>query len=590
MAKREYGKWCPESMNRALKEYRECKIGLNEIQRKYGIPKKTFLRHHRGEVQRGTERTSVDSVNGRELALPPKAEEEFVRLILEFESSLFGLTPLDVRRLAYQILDQNPHLQNRFNTEKKIAGKKWYYSFLKRHPELSLRQPEKVSASRAKGFNKENVSHFFDVLEKVVDENGFNGFRIFNVDESGFQTVQKKAPKILAMKGKKRVGALTSAERGVNTTIVCCTNAVGVFVPPMIIFKRSRMEYSLASGAPAGSLVEVSESGYINSELFLKWFKHFVAHVRPSKEEKVLLLLDGHTTHSKNLDVINLARESGVLLLQLPGHTTHRLQPLDVSVFKPFQLYYDEAVTKWHRTNPPPLRQCHVSSILSEAYVRVATMSNAMNGFKATGVWPVDRQVFKDTDFVAAKTLTPEENDREDEREAESEEINRPTTPQKRTYSPVDRQPRKLHKTVHEISPVPCPTVVGRNNRQPQKAELLTASPYKNKLEARRKEHSQKYAKNLFLPGPSTSSNLPKVNKKTSRNKKTSKSNSSSQLHFSAAIVEINKDDWFCKLCQENLIEDMVQCSACKSWVHESCAGVSKDKLEFTCDFCLQND
>ena len=75
MAKREFGKWCPETMNRALKEYGESKIGLNEIQRKYVIPKKTCLRHHRVEVQRGMERTSVDSVNGREPApyhLKPK--------------------------------------------------------------------------------------------------------------------------------------------------------------------------------------------------------------------------------------------------------------------------------------------------------------------------------------------------------------------------------------------------------------------------------------------------------------------------------------------------------------------------------------
>ncbi|XP_018399026.1 PREDICTED: uncharacterized protein LOC108776809 [Cyphomyrmex costatus] len=357
--KRQYGKWSPNSMNTAIKEYSDCKITLNKLERKYGIPKKTFLRHYRNQVARGTERVNMDSVN----------------------------TSFDTR-LANQIVEQNS-LPNPFNKETQTAGKKWYYSFMKRHPELSLRQPEKLSISRVK-------------------------------DESGFQTVQKKNPKVLAMKGRKRVGALTSAERGVNTTVVCCTNAVGVFIPPMIIFKRLRMDISLASGAPAESLVEISETGYINSELFLKWFKHFLAYVRPSKENKVLLLLDGHTTHSKNLNVINLACENGVLLLQLPGHTTHRLQPLDVSIFKPFQLYYDEAVVKWHRTNPPPpLRQCHVSTLLSEAYLKIATMSNAVNGFKATGIWPVDRHIFNNTDFIAVDTLMSPENCQSPENEIE---------------------------------------------------------------------------------------------------------------------------------------------------------------------------
>ncbi|XP_018399528.1 PREDICTED: uncharacterized protein LOC108777200, partial [Cyphomyrmex costatus] len=423
-------------------------------------------------------------------------------------------------RLANQIVKQNS-LPNPFNKETQIAGKKWYYSFMKRHPELSLRQSEKLSISRVK-------------------------------DESGFQTVQKKNPKVLTMKGRKLVGALTSAERGVNTTVVCCTNAVGVFIPPMIIFKRLRIDISLASGAPAESLVEISETGYINSELFLKWFKHFLAYVRPSKKNKMLLLLDRHTTHSKNLNVINLARENGVLLLQLPGHTTHRLQPLDVSIFKPFQLYYDEAVVKWHRTNPPPLRQCHVSTLLSEAYLKIATMSNAVNGFKATGIWPVDRHIFNNTDFIAVDTLMSPENCQSPENEIEEtiEGINIPAC------STENNQSRKKLKTVHEICPLPCPTIT-RNNKLPQKAEILTTSPYKEKLEEQQKKKSQRIARKVELfPGPSTSINSSKL-KTTKRNSNKKKSTQSKELHFAEKKIEINEDDWYCYSCQQNVVEDM---------------------------------
>ena len=57
---------------------------------------------------------------------------------------------------------------------------------MKCHPELSLRQPEKLSINRIKDFNRENVSHFFDILEKIANENKLNGYTIFNVDQSGF--------------------------------------------------------------------------------------------------------------------------------------------------------------------------------------------------------------------------------------------------------------------------------------------------------------------------------------------------------------------------------------------------------------------
>jgi hypothetical protein len=624
-AKRIYGKWTPEDMKSALNEYREGKIRLNECCRKYKIPKKTFLRHCRGEVGRSLDRGDNAAVNGRDTALPIEAEHELVQVILQFEASLFGLTPVDVRKLAFQILEANTHLTNPFNKEKRMAGKKWYYGFLKRNPKLSLRQPENISIHRVKGFNKESVYHFFDVLETIVNENKLNGFRIFNMDETGFQTVQKRSPKVLAEKGKRQVGAISSAERGVNTTVVCCTNANGFYVPPMIIFKRLRMDCSLANGAPPGSLVEVSESGYINSELFIKWLKHFISHVRPSGEDKVLLLLDGHTTHSKNFEAVNIARENGVLLLQLPGHTTHRLQPLDLAVFKPFQLYYDEAVTKWHRSNMPPLRQCHVSAIIAEAYPRAATMSNAIGGFKASGVWPTDRFVFNDADFITAELYTrqneeavddpSQRNDPREESTGNAEEL--VSIPRMSDRS----SPRSLVTKISEISPLPT-LKPGKSKTRcrsggPQRAELLTSSPYKKKLEETQKKKSEQLAKKLrrfnFAPSndQSTSSQAgkgnkwqikenklgsqsikfvkPEENEIKSYGKKNPVRSTTKTLRFCDEVKKQTEKNtaWFCFLCEASVEENMVQCLRCKQWVHESCSGLShKDLIFFICDKC----
>ena len=48
----------------------------------------------------------------------------------------------------------------------------------------------------------------------------------------------------------------------------------------------------------------------------------------------ILLILDGHSTHTKNLEALVLARDYGIVMLSLPSHTTYRLQPLDRSFFK----------------------------------------------------------------------------------------------------------------------------------------------------------------------------------------------------------------------------------------------------------------
>ncbi|CAH1973506.1 unnamed protein product [Acanthoscelides obtectus] len=173
----------------------------------------------------------------------------------------------------------------------------------------------------------------------------------------------------------------------------------------MVIFKRKRMVPELADGAPPGSLVEISDTGYTNADLFVTWLQHFIAAVTPSKEDRVLLVLDGHTTHSRDLAAIEMARENGVIILQLPGHTTHRLQPLDVAVFKPFQVHYDQSVEKWLREHPGrTIGQFQVARLTGEGYGKAACVANAISGFKKCGIWPVDRNVFTMLILKAEKT------------------------------------------------------------------------------------------------------------------------------------------------------------------------------------------
>lgn len=117
-------------------------------------------------------------------------------------------------------------------------------------------------------------------------------------------------------------------------------NAAGEFIPPMLIFKRVRMNDCLKKGAPPGTVFGCSKNGWITSELFVQWLEHFIKYTKleKSNNKQVLLLLDGHTTHTKNIEAIHLACEYGIIMLSFPAHTTHRLQPLDRSFFKSLKI------------------------------------------------------------------------------------------------------------------------------------------------------------------------------------------------------------------------------------------------------------
>ncbi len=94
---------------------------------------------------------------------------------------------------------------------------------------------------------------------------------------------------------------------------------------------------------PAGSMYSVSDSGWMESTNFQQWFeKIFIPATRGlSKDPPVELFFDGHHSHI-SLSLIELARTNNVHLICFPPHCTHILQPLDVSVFYPFENFMEE--------------------------------------------------------------------------------------------------------------------------------------------------------------------------------------------------------------------------------------------------------
>ncbi|XP_050302775.1 uncharacterized protein LOC126740691 [Anthonomus grandis grandis] len=325
---------------------------------------------------------------------------------------MFGLNTTEVRQLAFELTERKK-LPHRFNRIKKKAGWDWLVGFRGRNLDISLRTPEPTSAARTQGFNKPQVEKNFNLLEHTVAEHNITFYRIYNVDESALSTVQRPQ-KIMATKGRKQVGAITSAERGAHTSVVCAMNPIGNFVPPALIFSRKKWKPQLIDDTPAGILGLCQESGWMTDDLFCKWLKHFIKFTHSSQNNKTLLLLDGHVSH-KQLEVITLAKENGFLMICFHPHCTHRLQPLDVSFFGPLSAYYNQAITKWLKNNPGrTVSPFQVGKLFSEAYERSATMENAVSGFRKTGIHPFNANVFPDWMFAASLTTTiPEQNDPE---------------------------------------------------------------------------------------------------------------------------------------------------------------------------------
>lgn len=401
------GHYGVENLKEALHKVKNGEISKRKAELVYGVPRKTLSRHLNGQVAKFGSLGRYDSVFGKEV------EQLLLDHVLKMQLMFFGLSPFQLRKVAYEFAEK---LKIEHPFKHQCAGKNWLRGFLARHPELSIRTPEPTCLSRAVGFNKPSVKKFFDIYKTELDKELYKPDCIFNMDESGL-TVVHRPGKVLSNKGQKQIGKVTSGEKGQTVTVICAVNATGVYVPPMLIFKRKRLTERLLKDSPPGTVGACSENGWIDNDLFLKWLHHFIDAVKPSQANKVVLIVDGHGSH-KTLAAVELARSNGIVMVCLPPHTTHRLQPLDRTIFGPLKAHYNSECDKWMLSHPGQrITQYDLAGLFGSAYMKTCTMEKAVSGFRCTGIWPYNPEIFSDDDFLPS-LVTDESEPRADAKNA----------------------------------------------------------------------------------------------------------------------------------------------------------------------------
>lgn len=205
--------WSNESMSQAINAVVNQNVACKRSAEMFNVPRATLQRRLKSYQQnRDIVNATKKGMGQYRPVFAPEQEIELVEFVQDMEGRLFGLTPTDLRKLAFQLAERN-NISHSFNRATEMAGEDWLASFLKRHPVLSLRKPEATSAARAMGFNRVSVNKFFELLTQTIEKYEITPDKLFNVDETGITTVAKSLNKIIATKGKKQVGSLSSAER-----------------------------------------------------------------------------------------------------------------------------------------------------------------------------------------------------------------------------------------------------------------------------------------------------------------------------------------------------------------------------------------
>ena len=118
------------------------------------------------------------------------------------------------------------------------------------------------------------INQLFDAFEEYLDANSTRSLlseanRMFNCEESGFALAGRTKDQAIAEKGTKIVHELKNSDKQ-QITMLAAISANGEYLPPMIILPGERLGCNVnpIAGAPKGSFVTGTKSGWIDSKAF----------------------------------------------------------------------------------------------------------------------------------------------------------------------------------------------------------------------------------------------------------------------------------------------------------------------------------
>lgn len=358
----------------------------------YKIPKTTLIYKKLGKIP-------MERKMGPDTFLSTSEETLLVKWMFQISDKGFPPTKeclLDsVQLLIKELKRVTPFVDGR-------PGRRWYESFLRRHPQVGRRVSQNLSNARAK-VTESKICNWFKEVREYFETNELSDIlghpdRIFNCDETAIY-LSPKDNRVLVRKGQKAVYSFTNNDdkECITTLFMCCAN--GTFAPPMVLHNYKRMPQKVALSMPESWGLGSTDSGWMTGESF---YEYVVNVFWPWLQENavtlpIALFLDGHVSHM-SMALSEFCSSHNIILIALLPNATHILQPLDVSFFRPFKVHWKKMVYQWKlANNGNKLFREDFAPLLKKT---LSTMSNKeqiiVNGFRTCGLFPFSE---KNIDF-----------------------------------------------------------------------------------------------------------------------------------------------------------------------------------------------
>ena len=344
---------------------------------KWGIPRSTLQDRLNGSTTKAASKEAYQRLS--------KQQENHLRDWVLAQGAL-GLPPThkQLKEFATRILVASNDLRP--------LGKHWITSFLARNPGIRTVRGKPIDSIRTNGATTKIIKDFFCLLDLPLIK-AIPPQNRYNMDETGI--LEGRGSNGLVLGSSKR-RSIIKKQPGTRcwTTIIECISATGQALSPLVIFKGQTVQQQWFPDEMeflADWRFTATPKGWTNDSTALEWLQQiFIPQTRARSKDKVLLIVDGHGSHTTD-NFMYECFKNDIYLLFLPPHTSHVLQPLDISIFSPIKTAYRSAIDTYPDAfDSSPAGKITFLCCYHKARLASLTNKNIRNGFVGSGLWPVN--------------------------------------------------------------------------------------------------------------------------------------------------------------------------------------------------------